>query len=496
VVKQAHRPADAPDVTTLADPVRSIAGHDLALTPKDARRWLPALLVGLAVGYALMPFAHAWGGRAPWALTKTAGPVLVALIAVRPWRTVRTSVLVVAACISVVALVVCLVTPPGWFGSDRAASYGLAAAMFVMVAGFARTRQRRAAIAALVVLGGGVQFLWAFLPWVGGGDSTAEMVGTFYWHNQFGAFLLAPVILGASFALANKAPWRLLGWIVVPFAVAGVVYSTSRGSQLALAVVWVCLAVLALRVRQGARRAVGRFILLSLLCVAVTFLIAGPPFFASWHLPWQATQARSATGGSLVDNSGYRVHMWRESVSVFTHNPIVGVGYGALARAAAKVTPAGWPRSPLSHDDYLQSLADGGLLLGLPFLIGCGWVAFRLARQLFSVARRRVADPGRVGIALAAATMMAHAAIDFDWSYPAFFATAAVVVGLAVSPAAVRRTSSPGSGRSRLTPMVAIAVLVAAVVTGAVAGHGGGIKLAVPTSAPTSAVASSPGGIS
>jgi O-antigen ligase len=417
--------------------------------------------------------------------------VLIALLAVRPWRTVRTSILVVAGAVSVAALLVCVVTPPGWFGANRAASYGLAAAVFVMVAAFATTRRRRVALASLVVFSGAVQFYWSFIPWRGGGDATVAMVGTFYWHNQFGAFMLAPAVIGASFVLANRRFSRLVGWVLVPIAVAGVVYSTSRGSQLILVVAWISLFVLACRMRSGARRAVIRLLGLSVLCAAVAFLVAGPPFFSAWHLPWRATQARSATGGSLTDNSGYRVYMWRESVSVFQHNPLTGTGYGALARAAAKVTPAGWPRSPLSHNDYLQSLADGGILLGLPFLTACGWFAFRLGRQLFSALRRRVSDPVRVGLVLAAATMMAHSFIDFDWSYPALFATAAVVIGLALAPATLRRpksttvtTAVTQRPRPRYAALVAVAVLAAALVTGAIAGHGGGVSLVVPISAP------------
>jgi O-antigen ligase len=345
------------------------------------------------------------------------------------------------------------------------------------------------ALASLVVFSGAVQFYWSFIPWRGGGDATVAMVGTFYWHNQFGAFMLAPAVIGASFVLANRQFSRLVGWILVPIVVAGVVYSTSRGSQLVLVVAWASLFVLALRMRTGARRAIIRLVVLSVLCAAVAFLVAGPPFFSTWHLPWQATQARSATGGSLTDNSGYRVYMWRESISVFQHNPLTGTGYGALARAAAKVTPASWPRSPLSHNDYLQSMADGGILLALPFLTACGWFAFRLCRQLFTVVRRHVSDPARVGIVLAAAAMMAHSFIDFDWSYPALFATAAVMIGLALAPATLRRpTNAPVAvatrHRPRFAALVAVAVLAAALVTGAIAGHGGGVSLTVPISAP------------
>ena len=42
---------------------------------------VPGVIVGLAVAYLTMPFAQATGGRDPWAVTKAAVVVLIALVA-------------------------------------------------------------------------------------------------------------------------------------------------------------------------------------------------------------------------------------------------------------------------------------------------------------------------------------------------------------------------------------------------------------------------------
>ncbi len=156
-----------------------------------------------------------------------------------------------------------------------------------------------------------------------------------------------------------------------------------------------------------------------MLAAGVTLAISGPPFFSSSSSPFAGTQARASAGGTADASSVYRVQMWHEAVIVFDHHPAAGVGYGGIGiESAAKLTPATWPRSPLAHNDYLQALAEGGLLLGVPFLAACAAIGVGLLRGLRSRARRRVLDV-RTGLIVGAAALMAHAAIDFDWTYPA-----------------------------------------------------------------------------
>jgi O-antigen ligase len=469
-------------VTVLTAPDR-LVNRDISVDAVMVRRAIPAVLVAIAVVYAVFDFPHAVGGRDHWALTKTAALTLPAFVAVRPWRTVKTGVLVVAAVTAAAALAVCMVTTPGWFGANRAASYGLAAILFVTVSAYARRIRRVEALAAIIVFAGGVEFFWAFLPWWGGRDPSVTMSGTFYWHNQFGAFMLAPAIIGCVFVVIGRPMTRSVGWIVTPFTIAGLVYSSSRGAMLALMVGWMCVGLLALSMKGRVRKSLGRWIGISLLSISITFALAGPPFFSTSHVPWASTQARAATGETVEANGHYRTLMWREVGLVFEHHPVAGVGYGALPEFAAQLTPADWPRSPLAHNDYLQALADGGLLLGLPFLFGCAVIGSRVVRQFGKLVRSHRADPFRAGVVIAAGALMAHAAMDFDWSYPALFALAAIVTALAIGPSTANRTTRARSGAvlasSRVTwvKLTACAVLVVAVGVGAVAGRMGGVKL-------------------
>ena len=469
-------------MTALAPP--SVAARPRAISIGQFGRFVPGVLALFAVGYTTTLFAQGVGGRAAGASTKAAVVVLAALLAVKPWRHLRAGVLSFASAISIAALLVCLVTPPGWFGINRAASYGLAAATFVTVAAYVRKIIWTRTVAVVVVVAGGVQFFWAFIPWWGGRSQSVAMTGTFYWHNQFAAFLLAPALIGLALLIEGRAPWRFAGWLVVPFAVAGAVFSASRGALLVLVAGWLVLGALSARDGRSKYVALRRWCAASVLAAAVTFALCGPPFFASERLPWSATQARASAGETAAINSHYRVYMWREAISVFEHHPLDGVGYGALAPAAAKVTPATWPRSPLAHDDYLQSLTDGGLLLGIPFLGSCIAIGVLLLRG----ARRRVAMRAvnvRTGVIVGAGALLTHSAIDFNWSYPALFTLAAVACALAVAPmlkrpatAAHPDQSMQTAVRGQIVRVALVGALVTAVIVGAVGGRHGGMRLA------------------
>jgi O-antigen ligase len=460
-----------------------------------SRAVVPGVVIGLAVAYLTMPFAQATGGRDPWAVTKAAVVVLVALVAAKPWERLRAGHLALAVAVAIAALAVCLVTPPGWFGATRASAYGLAAGAFVAVASYARSMRRAYLIGGIVATAGAVQFCWSFVAWWGGRDQSIPMVGTFYWHNQFAAFLLAPALIAFALLVKHRAPWRLVGWVVAPLATAGVVYSSSRGCLGILIAGWLLVGVLAWRVKPN-RGAFVRWLAASVLAAGVTLAISGPPFFASSSSPFAATQARSSAGGTADASSSYRLRMWHEALVVFDHHPVAGVGYGALEPTAATLTPAGWPRSPLAHNDYLQALAEGGLLLGVPFLAACAAIGVGLLRGLRSRARRRVLDV-RTGLIVGAFALMAHAAIDFDWTYPALFTLAAVVSAAAIAPALRRPADAPSAtlrpdverSTSLRLRVALVAVLAAAIGAGGVAGHRGGLQLGfgTKTAAPVAA---------
>ena len=107
--------------------------------------------------------------------------------------------------------------------------------------------------------------------------------GTFSWHPQVGIFLAAGAIASLAVAAHGIRPAAALGWLLGPLAFAGVVYTTSRGSQLALAVGIVCLCTTTV-LHSSRWRAFPRLLTALTASAGMTVLLAGPPFpaVAAW----------------------------------------------------------------------------------------------------------------------------------------------------------------------------------------------------------------------
>ena len=378
---------------------------------------LPDACVGVALAWWATYLTWGVGGREPHVLSIGCVLLALAFVAVRPWEAVPPSVSGVVHAVGVAAWLVVLTAPTGWAGADDVASYTYAAELGLVVYAWASTAVRRQVLVAAVVGAAGAQFAAGWVPWWGNQDASSLFLGTFYWHNQVGIFLAVGAILGLT-AVAAGRPLALLGWAVTPLCVAGVVYTSSRGSQLALALG--ALMVLAL---VGRRLHVLGALALSW---GVAWLLTGPPFFAERISPTAATEARSST---FVGNGMERLKEWDLAWSVFGNWPVSGAGFNSFDSAvvAAGEESGG---TAFAHNGYLQVAADGGLTLLVPFLGLLLIVCVRAAADLPAAVRER--DVVRVGGAAALVALLLHSGMDFDWTYPALLAMTALVAVLAL----------------------------------------------------------------
>jgi O-antigen ligase len=503
-VKRPSGRADASKVTLVepspvGGPARTaVRGRaPLARRPvdQDVRRLLEHGLVAALLLLVVAPLAHAGGGRDGGAAAWAALLVVPALVVTRPWARLPARGLVLVAAVVVAALLVLPLSGVGRAGAVAALTYGVALGTGVVVAAYARTPARRAAVAGLLCAGGVAQFAWGLVPWWGAGDPTQPMVGTYFWHNQFAAALVAPALLGLALAIAGRRPWRSAGWVAAPLGVAGVVLSTSRATLGLLVLGW--LAVVAMswwRAEPGRDRSgVGaRALVATLVAVGLTAVLPGPPLFATSASPLAGANARSASGETVDANGAYRTQFWREAVVVFREHPLAGAGYGRIAADAGGHVPATWAVSSLAHSGPLQALGDGGLLLAVPLVLLLAGTALALLRRL-----RPRGDPDgadMVDRALVPASVVAsfalalHALVDIDWSYPALAAQAAAVAGLALALPAGRRAGSRAGGR------IAVAALAVALVAGSAVAWGQEFHINAPASQTTQTAAPTSGG--
>jgi O-antigen ligase len=382
-----------------------------------------------AVGWWLVFAAHNWGGRGPHAVSIGAGVTLVALLASRPDRHLGRGPLLLACFMSVGAFVVAATAPSGWQGATVAATYACVAWLAVAVAAEVRRRPETAGfVTGVILVATLVEFYGGWTAWHGGMDAQVPMSGTFYWYNPYAAFMLPGAIVGTSYWIGRRGPVAAIGLFAAILASISVVYSTSRASLACLLVGLLTTGMLHIALSRD-RRTVLRAIVGGLIVSAAVLAIAGPPFFPHRSGPLAGTVSRGASQ-SLTQNGGYRLDFWREAIAVFTHHPLVGSGFRALASAANPYVPHSWPRSPLAHNGYLQAFSDGGLLLGVPLCLAAGWLVWRVLSGLLDTVRRSEVSPVAVAVPISLAALLAHSFVDFDWSYSTLFALTAILGGL------------------------------------------------------------------
>jgi hypothetical protein len=400
---------------------------------RRAQPVIPEMATLLAVAWFLVVVTRGWAGREPWRVSIGAVLLVIAVIIIRPDRLLPRTALVLAAALSVGALIVAAVSPTGWAGATVGANYVVAAWLTLVVAALVVRRPASALwVAVAVAVAGAIEFAEAWLPWWGGEDPGRPMIGTFYWHDAYAAFLVPAGLIGLGLWLWHDRVLAGLGAVAFVLCSIGVLYSTSRAAIACLIVGIVLTGGVAL-VGTHRLRLLGRFAVLTGVAAAAAWFVAGPPFFPDRVGALSGLNDRAASE-SLGQNGGYRLQFWHEALTVFRDHPLTGGGYHSLATAASGRVPHDWALSPFAHNGYLQAVSDGGLLLAVPFLLAVLAVAVVVVRLLVRSVRHRsgprAPDAVRFAVPLALGAVLAHSAVDFDWTYTANLVQAGVLAGV------------------------------------------------------------------
>ncbi len=207
-------------------------------------------------------------------------------------------------------------------------------------------------------------------------SNIAGQVGRLYLHfgsatedpNRFGASLLLPVAMTVG-AIAHFRGWLRMGLLaVLPFPLAAVYLTASRGTTLAL----VAMAIFAIL------RSKHRVVLIGLLVLGIGLMLVIPNEITS----------RIFTEGTATGGAG-RLDIWTIAMAVFRGHWLLGTGVGTFPSAYDHVffsgyepQYAGWNRAPHSL------LVSTGTELGIVGLIS---VACALVLQYRSL---RLIGPG------------------------------------------------------------------------------------------------------
>jgi O-antigen ligase len=216
------------------------------------------------------------------------------------------------------------------------------------------------------------------------------------------------------------------------------------------------------RVAVGPRatRVAGRLAALALVTVVVAaaavFVVRVPEprdfFAAQWHAFKHLPSSKDTSSTHLVSLGSNRYDFWRVALDTFANHPLAGIGSRGFR--AAYLLHRRSPETPArSHSVELDALSETGI-------VGFLLLAAALVAAAAAVGRRARSDLVSAAALGAFACWLAHASVDWTWSFPAIGVPVFVLVG----------TGAAGGG-ARLPGRVA-AVLAAAAAALAIGAFG------------------------
>ncbi len=247
----------------------------------------------------------------------------------------------------------------------------------------------------------------------------AEPFGPFINRHHFAGYMELMVALPLGLLLAGAVPRDRM--LLYGFAAAmmgfSLILTNSRGGIISLvALVFFLVAISSVGWRRRGReeasatrggRARAAMTRAGIALAILVTLFGGVLFFGG-----EESLTRLIGSVNTNDPTTGRLHFWRGTWEIIKDYPLLGAGLGSFSVAYPRYDTAnGYFRLEQAHNDYLQVLADAGILgaaLGLIFLVA-------LFRQGF--ARLNSTDKFRRGVALGALggcfAVLTHSFFDF-----------------------------------------------------------------------------------
>ncbi len=290
-----------------------------------------------------------------------------------------------------------------------------------------------------LVLGAGL-IVYGIVQREGIGLSLEPLTATYVNRNHLASLLVLIALPAFSFSMFGGR--RAVAWIsraVLPVLVLGILLTKSRGGILGLGGGGLAVGLLhyfPLRPDMSGRRTTVLAITLFLL------VILGLAGFYGWFQLSELLPIPAPHPGTLSIRT--RLSIWSSTLEMFLSRPIAGWGWGTFHHIYPSFKEAGvWYRVPHAHNEFLQLLAEGGVVGFLLILIS-------LILTLRELGVKYAASPGSISglLALGAIGSLVGAVItagfDFVFRLPANIILLAVLVGLGLAD-----RKQPGRPRSR-----------------------------------------------
>jgi O-antigen ligase len=273
----------------------------------------------------------------------------------------------------------------------------------------------------------------------------AAPFGTYVNRHHFAALMEMTLALSGGLIFAgslkrNRLPFVIAAAVIMAISI---VLTGSRGALLGVISSFIVIAGSSLLGRKKDKRSTISPAWIIASCALFLILTAGLVVFLGGSDP-----LLRSTGVSVAtsDFSTGRKEFWQVALKIFLDHPVIGVGFDAFGVAFSKYDPSsGLFRVEQAHNDYLQMLADGGIVA---FACVAGFLYLLVRKSLTTVRETSEGFPrgASIGAFAGCAAMMVHSFVDFPLRTPAngfvFLMLAAVAITPIVKHTRRRRKST------------------------------------------------------
>jgi O-antigen ligase len=245
--------------------------------------------------------------------------------------------------------------------------------------------------------------------------SQSTAFGPFINRHHFAGYMELAIALplGLLFSGAIESYKRPLYAFVVMMMGVALILTNSRGGIISLAAEILFLAVVATPgLRRGERLPRAQRIRSALLRAGLAFGLIAVLIGGTIAVGGSDVFTRLVGTPNAADPTTGRAHFWSVTLDVIKAYPLVGSGLGSFSVIYTRYDSRnGVFRLEQAHNDYLQTLADGGLLGGI---LGIAFLVILFGRGF---ARRETDDKFRRGVATGALAgcfaVLIHSFFDF-----------------------------------------------------------------------------------
>jgi O-antigen ligase len=251
--------------------------------------------------------------------------------------------------------------------------------------------------------------------------------GPFVNRNHFAGFLELTLPIGLALMIFRgvRRDLFLLTTLLTIVPISAIVLSGSRGGIVSFVLEVGVLAVLA-RSRRTPLAKDSRGMAIAILALAALALV-------SWVGAGTAIERFSKLSSHEI-SADRRVSMFRGAAHIFFDHPVKGCGLGTLVDVYPRYETAyDGKLVDHVHNDYIEALAETGLLGGL-----CGlaflWLFYREASKKFAAEQGRFSRALHAGAIAAVSGLLVHSLVDFNLHIPSNALFFLLQVYVATSP--------------------------------------------------------------